>query len=118
MFSSWGLSVPQTRYNPLKINQYCSTIAEQCQQRNIYGYIDIDFIVFVDKITNEDTCWATDLSIGYSEHMSHYHLMHHVTKSQFHVRTHSLTISMKNVQQRLKNWQSGPTEQTVDEMNN
>ena len=73
-FSCWGLSFPQSSVDSNQLNTYCSFIAEQCQQRNIYGYIDIDFITFIDMKTNKQKLWIIDLSIGYSEHVSLYYI--------------------------------------------
>lgn len=113
-FSCWGLSFPQSRTNPEKLNQFCSSIVEQCHQRNIYGYIDIDFVNFTDPKTDEETLWATDLSIGYSEHVSLCRVMRYVTTGQFNPRTHVFTIKSKQTKQRLRNWQNGAPEKTVE----
>ncbi|CAF1461812.1 unnamed protein product, partial [Adineta steineri] len=66
-FSCWGLSFPQSSVEPNDLNMYCSQIAEQCKLRNVYGYIDIDFVTFIDAKTDKQHLWAVDLSIGHCE---------------------------------------------------
>jgi hypothetical protein len=47
-YSCWGYTFPQTSVDPKSLNTICDKIAESCIQRNIYGYIDIDFVTFID----------------------------------------------------------------------
>ena len=114
IFSCWGLEFPQSAIEPSRLNQYCSAIVEQCQQRHISGYIDIDFLLFTDSISQEEKCWAIDLSIGYSEHVALYHVMRYVTTGRFNPQKHLFTIKSKQTKQRLRNWQNGAPEQIVN----
>jgi hypothetical protein len=98
------------------LNNYCSLIVEQCKQRNIYGYIDIDFLTFIDTKTDKQNIWVSDLSIGYSEHVALYRVMRYITTGEFNSQTHSFTVKMKQVKKRLRNWQNGGPELTVKEM--
>ncbi|CAF5188839.1 unnamed protein product, partial [Rotaria magnacalcarata] len=93
-FSCWGLSFPQTSADSNRLNTYCSSIVEQCQQRNIYGYIDIDFITFIDIKTKQQNLWVIDLSIGYSEHISLSRVMQYITTGKFNPQMHSFTVKM------------------------
>ncbi|CAF3409746.1 unnamed protein product [Rotaria sp. Silwood1] len=117
LFSCWGLSFPQSSVDSNELNNYCSLISEQCKQRNIYGYIDIDFVAFIDKKTNQQKLWVTDLCIGYSEHISLYRVMQYTTTGQFNPLTHSFCVKMKQLKQRLRNWQNGAPEYTITEKN-
>ncbi len=115
-FSCWGLVFPQsTAVDPNQLNTYCSLIVEQCKQRNIYGYIDIDFVTFIDAKTDKQQLWVVDLSIGYSEHVSLYRVMRFVTTGQFDPQTHSFTVKVKQAKQRVRNWQGGALEHNVKE---
>ncbi|CAF2085568.1 unnamed protein product [Rotaria magnacalcarata] len=116
-FSCWGLSFPQTSADSNRLNTYCSSIVEQCQQRNIYGYIDIDFITFIDIKTKQQNLWVIDLSIGYSEHISLSRVMQYITTGKFNPQMHSFTVKMKQLKQRLRNWQNGAPEYTIVEKN-
>jgi ribosomal protein S10 len=101
-FSCWGLSFPQSSVDTNQINKYCTQIVEQCKQRDIYGYFDVDFVTFIDAQTDKQHIWATDISIGYSEHVSLYRVMHFVTAGHFNASTHSYTIQVKQGKQTSK----------------
>ncbi|CAF0922786.1 unnamed protein product [Adineta steineri] len=116
-FSCWGLAFPQSSVDPKELNNYCLLIAEQCQQRHIYGYVDIDFITFIDGKTDKQNIWVTDLSIGYSEHLSLFHVMKYITTGQFNSVTHSFIVKTKQPKQRLRNWQNGAPEYIISEKN-
>ena len=47
-YSCWGFTFPQTSVDPKQLNEACFKIAKECQKRNIIGYIDIDFVTFID----------------------------------------------------------------------
>lgn len=112
-FSCWGLSFPQSSVEPQEINSYCEQIVEQCKQRNIYGYVDVDFVTFIDAKTDKQQVWTVDLSIGYSEHISLYRLMRFVTTGYFDPVTHLFTVKVKQAKQRLRHWESGAPEYIV-----
>jgi len=112
-FSCWGLAFPQSSVDPNQLNKYCSVIVEQCKQRHICGYIDIDFITFIDTKTDKQNLWVIDLSVGYSEHVSLFRVMRYITTGQFNPQTHSFIVKMKQAKQRLRNWQNGAPEYTV-----
>ena len=114
-FSSWGLVVPQSSIDPNQLNVFCSYIVEQCKQRNISGHIEIDFLIFVDSKTEKENIWVSDLSIGYSEHVSYYRVMRYVTTGDFNPQTHLFTIKSRQMKQRLRNWQNGAPSYIVTE---
>lgn len=47
-YSCWGVSFPQTSIDPVALNEECSKIINACKERNIIGYVDIDFVTFID----------------------------------------------------------------------
>ncbi len=47
-YSCWGYTFPQTSVDPRELNEVCLLIAESCRERNIMGYIDVDFVTFID----------------------------------------------------------------------
>ena len=102
-FSCWGLSCPQSSIESNELNHHCAQIVEQCKQRHIYGYIDIDFVTFIDAKTDRQQLWAIDLSIGYSEHVSLYRVMRCVTGGHFDASTHSFQVTVKPTKQRTRN---------------
>lgn len=112
-FSCWGLSFPQSSVEPNEINLYCSQIVEQCKQRNISGYIDIDFVTFIDAKTDKQQLWVIDLSIGYSEHMSLFRVMKFISGGKFDGQTHAFTVKVKQAKQRTRNWQTTAAEHIV-----
>jgi hypothetical protein len=111
--SCWGLIFPQSSIDPNQLNNYCSLIVEQCHQRYIHGYIDIDFISFIDTKTDKQQIWVVDLSIGYSEHIALFRVMKYITTGQFNPQTHSFSVRTKQIKQRLRNWQNGAPEYIV-----
>lgn len=50
-YSCWGLSFPQTSVDPIVLNEECAKIITACKERKIIGYIDIDFVTFIDVKT-------------------------------------------------------------------
>jgi hypothetical protein len=50
-YSCWGLTFPQTSVDSSLLNDACLRIAECCKQRDIIGYIDVDFVTFIDLKT-------------------------------------------------------------------
>ena len=50
-YSCWGLSFPQTSIDPKVLNESCQKVIEACKQRKIVGYLDIDFVTFIDLQT-------------------------------------------------------------------
>ncbi len=50
-YSCWGYSFPQTSVDPDVLNASCTKIINACRQRNIIGYLDIDFVTFIDSKT-------------------------------------------------------------------
>ena len=105
-FSCWGLSFPQSSVDVTELNNYCAQIAEQCKQRAIYGFIDVDFVTFIDAKTDKQQLWATDLSIGYSEHVSMYQITNFITRGQFDHNTHSFIVKAKQGKSRSKQLQN------------
>ncbi|CAF2899332.1 unnamed protein product [Rotaria sp. Silwood2] len=113
-FSCWGLSFPQSSVESHELNLYCAQIVEQCKQRDIYGYVDIDFVTFIDAKTDKQQIWVVDLSIGYSEHVSLSRVTRFVTTGHFDPQTHLFTTKVKQAK-RLRNWQgSAPEYNTVE----
>jgi IQ domain-containing protein H len=50
-YSCAGYSMPQSSVEPSFLNDTCFKVAEACTQRNIYGYVDVDFVTFIDLKT-------------------------------------------------------------------
>ena len=50
-YSLMGFSFPQTSVDPSILNNECQKIINACKQRNIIGYLDIDFVTFIDSKT-------------------------------------------------------------------
>lgn len=113
MFSSWANSFPQTIIEPLKLNEISHRIIDQCQQRNIYGDVEFDVLVFNDRTTNDQQFWLTDLSIGYSETRAMFNLLTYLTLAKFDQAQHSIVARTKEYKRRLRNWQNGAPEQKV-----
>lgn len=112
-FSCWGLSFPQSSVESSELNTYCAQIAEHCRQRNIYGYLDVDFVTFIDAKTDKQQVWVTDLSLGYSEHVSMFRLMRFVTAGHFDPLTHNFTVKVKTTKRRSKFGVNNPEDQQV-----
>jgi IQ domain-containing protein H len=47
-YSCAGYSMPQSSIECNLLNDACIKVAESCKQRNIYGYVDVDFVTFID----------------------------------------------------------------------
>jgi hypothetical protein len=48
-FHSWGLSVPQASVDPAILSALCKHIADACKSRGIIGYVQVDFVTFIDN---------------------------------------------------------------------
>ena len=48
---NWGLSVPQASVEPATLNAMCKYIGEACKSRGIVGYIQVDFVTFIDPVS-------------------------------------------------------------------
>lgn len=117
MYSCWGVTFPQTSVEPKLLNETCMRIANACKQRNIMGYIDVDFVTFIDPKTvrlpvsiskikislsyfncpfflllpqqkDNQVLWATDLSISYSDNMAISSLMFYLSNGKFDSDAH------------------------------
>lgn len=47
----WGLSIPQASVEPAILNTLSKHIGDACKSRGIVGYVNIDFITFIDPKT-------------------------------------------------------------------
>lgn len=50
-YSCWGYTFPQTSVDTKLLNETCLKVADACKQRHIFGYVDIDFVTFIDAKT-------------------------------------------------------------------
>ncbi|XP_014672749.1 PREDICTED: IQ domain-containing protein H-like [Priapulus caudatus] len=91
----WGTSVPQCSVEPAELNSCCQRIGEACRKRRIVGYISIDFATFVDPASGEQRMWATDLDVGYSEHLANFELLRHLTGARLCTDTHTLSVEFR-----------------------
>ncbi len=82
-YSCWGISFPQTSVDPLVLNDECSKVIQACKERKIFGYIDIDFVTFIDAKTDKQVLWATDLNISYSDHVAMASMLLYMTNGRF-----------------------------------
>lgn len=51
VYQCWGHSVPQASVDPSLLVEKATAIASACRQRDIIGYISIDFVTFIDPET-------------------------------------------------------------------
>lgn len=93
-YSCWGYSFPQTSVEPELLNESCMRIAKSCQERNIYGYVDVDFVTFIDPKTDKQVLWATDLDISYSENVAMTSLLLYLTNGRFDSNEHSYEVDL------------------------
>ncbi len=114
-YSCWGLTFPQTSVDSSLLNDACLRIAECCKQREIIGYIDVDFLTFIDlstvcfffqfknqnlnnvlkfvyKSKGKQLLWATDLNISYSHHVGMNSLLLYLTNGTFNWKEHEFTV--------------------------
>lgn len=115
-FSCWGLSFPQSSVEAAEINSYCTQIVEQCKLRNIFGFVDVDFVTFIDAKSDKQQIWATDLSIGYSEHVSMYQITQFITRGYFDSQTHTFSVKVKQGKARTKLSQASKQDEQVLEI--
>lgn len=52
-YQCWGNSFPQASVDPRVLMEKAIAIANVCRQRDIIGYISIDFVTFIDPDTVE-----------------------------------------------------------------
>ena len=50
-YSCWGFTFPQTSVEPALVNDACMKIANACKERHIFGYVDVDFVTYIDAKT-------------------------------------------------------------------
>ena len=48
---NWGLSIPQSSVEPAILSAMCKHIGEACKSRGIIGYIQVDFVTFIDPVS-------------------------------------------------------------------
>ena len=51
-FSCWGTTFPQCSIESKKLNEETMKIAQTCKNYSIIGYITIDFVTFIDPLTD------------------------------------------------------------------
>ena len=51
VYQCWGNSVPQASVDPSPLVEKATAIASSCRQRDIIGYISIDFVTFIHPQT-------------------------------------------------------------------
>jgi hypothetical protein len=57
-YSCWGITFPQTSVEPVLLNEACMRVANACKERRIYGYVDVDFVTFIDVKTVQEIFYA------------------------------------------------------------
>lgn len=90
-----GMSVPQCSVDPARLNQLCRKVSEACRARQIVGYVSLDFVSFINGSSSEQEVWATDIDIGYSEHLANFQLCRHLTGAYLCTDTHVLTVELQ-----------------------
>ena len=50
-FHTWGMSVPQASVEPSILSAMCKHIGEACKSRGIVGYVEVDFVTFINPVS-------------------------------------------------------------------
>lgn len=58
-------SIPQNSLNEIDIENLVNTVANSLREKEIFGFVSIEFVAFSDPHSNNQTLfWAVDLNIG------------------------------------------------------
>lgn len=95
-YSCWGYTFPQTSAEHSIINQACLKIAKSCKQRNIMGFVNVDFLTYIDSISDEQILWAVDLNLYYSNIISLSSLIAYLTNGKFDPDYHIFEVLPNN----------------------
>ncbi|XP_070208772.1 IQ domain-containing protein H-like isoform X2 [Littorina saxatilis] len=99
---SWGLSIPQASVEPAMLSAMCKLIGEACKARGIVGYIQTDFVTFIDPTTLVQLVWALDLRLHYSDSVAMFQLTRYVTQGQFNAKEHTFTVTPPKTQKKQR----------------
>lgn len=91
-YSCWGYTYPQTSAEPSLINDACLKIAKACKQRNIIGFVNVDFLTYIDAKTDEQVLWAVDLNLYYSNIISLSSLVVYLSNGKFDPEYHTFEV--------------------------
>lgn len=102
-YSCWGYTFPQTSAEPSMINEACLKIAKSCRQRDIMGFVNVDFLTYIDSKTDEQILWAVDLNLYYSNIISLSSLIVYLTNGKFNPEYHTFEVLPNNQPNQKKN---------------
>lgn len=91
-YSCWGYTFPQTSAEPSLINDACLKIAKACRQRNIMGFLNVDFLTYINVENDEQVLWAVDLNLYYSNIISLSSLIVYLTNGKFDPEHHTFEV--------------------------
>uniref|UniRef100_H2YZR9 IQCH-like ATP-grasp domain-containing protein n=1 Tax=Ciona savignyi TaxID=51511 RepID=H2YZR9_CIOSA len=91
-FRCWGTSVPQASVEPTLLNDVSLRIAEACRARGVVGHFSIDYVTFIDPVTYNQSLWATDLTLAYSDQMAMTRMVLFVTGGHLDAARCQLTV--------------------------
>eukprot|EP01135_Chromosphaera_perkinsii_P006589 Nk52_evm14s553 gene=Nk52_evmTU14s553 len=79
----WGSSFPQSSLPIETIHEIVNSVGQSCYSRGIFGYVSVDVVTFIDSQTDEQTYWAVDFKIGYSDNISNLNLLSFITNGSY-----------------------------------
>eukprot|EP00111_Clytia_hemisphaerica_P002942 TCONS_00008338-protein len=94
-YRCWGFTLPQSSIQPEIIKEAIWTICQACMNREIIGYVTIDFVTFLDPDTNSQVLWAVDLKIMYSTSNSMIQMMQFMSDCDYDVTKNTLTARIQ-----------------------
>lgn len=77
-----GASFPQATANRRALNGAALAVAKVCAEKNIIGYVSVDFVAFRDA-DGQERLWAIDLNIGVHDTVVSFELFRFLTNGHF-----------------------------------
>ncbi|KAL5249318.1 hypothetical protein ACHWQZ_G018246 [Mnemiopsis leidyi] len=109
-FQTWALSSPQTSINPERIHKDSISVANACYERGIMGYISVGYATFIDPLSNDQSLWAIDLKVSYTDTMAMANVLQYVSGGHFETRTGLFKIPEYKVMPELASRFKSPKE--------
>ncbi|XP_068131135.1 IQ domain-containing protein H isoform X2 [Hyperolius riggenbachi] len=97
-----GSSVPQCSVLPDVLMSICNHIGEACKIRGVLGYMSVELITFIDPHSLEQTIWATDLDLHYSDQLAMTQLLQYLTSGTLDCTNSRLNVPVSKKLERSR----------------
>ena len=82
-FMHAGSVFPQCSTNVTSFNETLRKIGGECAKAQIYGYVCVNFVTFLDPATKKAVLWAVDLNPWYSLSLASFRMFEYISGGHF-----------------------------------